>query len=60
MVIFIIKKDFIMTELQLMILSAAVAVIIYPALKAGAEEIVLDLARLLAWVITCAKRFLGW
>ena len=49
-----------MSENQLLILSAAVAVIVYPALKTGAEEIVLDLARMLAWVITCAKRFLGW
>lgn len=58
--IFIIKRELIMSETQLLILSAAVAVIIYPALKAGAEEVVLDLARLLAWGITCAKRFLGW
>lgn len=58
--IFIIKRLSDMSDTQLMILIAAVAVIIYPALKTGAEEVVLDLARLLAWVITCAKRFLGW
>lgn len=60
MVIFIIKKDFIMTELQLMILSAAVAVIIYPALKAGAEEVVLDLAHIVCWLIKVVRRWLGW
>lgn len=60
MVIFIIKKDFIMTELQLIVLLAVAIAVVYPSAKAGAEEVVLDLARLLAWVITCAKRFLGW
>lgn len=58
--IFIIKRLLDMSEIHLIILIAAVAVISYPALKTGAEEVVLDLARILAWVITCAKRFLGW
>lgn len=58
--IFIIKRELIMTELQLIVLLAVAVCAIYPALKTGAEEIVLDLARLLAWAITCAKRFLGW
>lgn len=60
MVIFILKRDFIMTDIQLIILLAVVTAVVYPSAKAGAEEIVLDLARLLAWVITCVKRFLGW
>ena len=58
--IFILKKDFIMTDIQLIILLAVVTAVVYPSAKAGAEEIVLDLARLLAWGITCVKRFLGW
>jgi len=58
--IFILKRLSKMSDTQLLILTAAVAVIIYPALKTGAEEIVLDLARLVAWAITCVKRFLGW
>lgn len=49
-----------MTDIQLIILLAVVTAVVYPSAKAGAEEIVLDLARLLAWVITCVKRFLGW
>lgn len=49
-----------MTELQLMILIAAVAVIIYPALKAGAEEVVLDLAHIVCWLIKGVRRWLGW
>ena len=58
--IFILKRELIMTELQLIVLLAVAIAVVYPSAKAGAEEIVLDLARLLAWVITCAKRFLGW
>lgn len=49
-----------MTDIQLIILLAVAIAVVYPSAKAGAEEIVLDLARMLAWVITCAKRFLGW
>lgn len=58
--IFILKRELIMTELQLIVLLAVAIAVVYPSAKAGAEEIVLDLARLVAWVITCAKRFLGW
>lgn len=49
-----------MSDTQLMILIAAVAVIIYPALKAGAEEVVLDLAHIACWLIKVARRWLGW
>ena len=49
-----------MTDIQLIVLLAVAIAVVYPSAKAGAEEIVLDLARLVAWVITCAKRFLGW
>lgn len=58
--IFILKRELIMTELQLIVLLAVAIAVVYPSAKAGAEEIVLDLARLVALVITCAKRFLGW
>jgi len=59
-VIFIIKRELIMTDIQLIVLLAVAIAVVYPSAKAGAEEIVLDLARLVAWGITCAKRFLGW
>lgn len=49
-----------MTDIQLIILLAVAIAVVYPSAKAGAEEIVLDLARLVALVITCVKRFLGW
>lgn len=58
--IFIIKRLSDMSETQLLILSAAVAVIIYPALKAGAEEVVLDLAHIVCWLIKVVRRWLGW
>lgn len=58
--IFIIKRLSDMSETQLLILSAAVAVIIYPALKAGAEEVVLDLAHIACWLIKGVRRWLGW
>lgn len=49
-----------MNDINLIILLAVVTAVVYRTAKAGAEEIVLDLARLVAWVITCVKRFLGW
>lgn len=58
--IFILKRELIMTELQLIVLLAVAIAVVYPSAKAGAEEIVLDLARMVAWGITCVKRFLGW
>lgn len=58
--IFIIKRLSDMSETQLLILSAAVAVIIYPALKAGAEEVVLDLVHIVCWLIKVVRRWLGW
>lgn len=49
-----------MNDINLIILLAVVTAVVYPSAKTGAEEIVLDLARLVAWVITCIKRFLRW
>lgn len=58
--IFIIKRELIMTELQLIVLLAVAIAVVYPSAKAGAEEVVLDLAHIACWLIKVARRWLGW